>query len=188
MGTARNTMFEGNEFSQVVRFYEQLRKEVYVHTETIDPQFKCLEISHSDAIKADTWQTINHTRERSQWSWLHAYKCYNSKSSFKRFDLCIKNGSNLVGLAYGMPTKSKGKLKIDIIESTPVKKDKLNCSIFEIISTGSQAYAALLGANEIRLMNPLNEELSKFYSRFGYERVEPAKKNLGIYCSMRLEG
>ncbi len=188
MQSVKNTTLDGNDFAQVVRFYERLRKEIYKHTESIHPQFKCYEIKHSDATIADTWRSVNHTKERSQWSWKYAYQCYNSKSSFKRFDLCIKNGAHPIGLAYGMPTKSKGKLKIDIIESTPIKEHKLNNSVFEIISTGAQAYAALLGANEIRIMNPLNEALSNFYNRFGYERVEPSRKKLGVYCSMKLEG
>ena len=188
MSTARDTIFNSNDFASVVRFYNLLRKEVYEHTEALHPPFKCSKITLSDAINADTWRTVNHRAERSEWSWVQAFKNYDSKSAFKRFDLCVKNGSNLVGLAYGMPTKAKTKLKIDIIESTPIKEHKLNGGAFEIISTSAQAYAALLGADEIRIMNPLNKELSNFYGRFGYERVEPVKKSLGVYCSMKLEG
>ena len=87
-----------------------------------------------------------------------------------------------------MPTQAKTKLKINIIEATPIEEHKKNTQIFELISTAAQYYAILLGADEVRIMNPLNADLSDYYATFGYNLVAPAKGKIGTYYSLKLEG
>lgn len=140
-----------------------------------------------DAIQADKWRHIDTNKGRNNWSWESAYRLYRRKSGFKRFDLSVKSGANVTGLSYGEPSQAKTKLKIDIVEATPFKKHKQNTQIFDVISTAAQFYAVLLGADEVRIMNPLNDDLVNYYCSFGYDYVTPKKTKLGVYCSMKVE-
>ncbi|PUA28444.1 MAG: hypothetical protein B0W54_18545 [Cellvibrio sp. 79] len=180
-------VFSELSFKEVASYYGELRQALYEELNEIYPWFKCGRISHSDAIQADQWRHLVKSPARAEWRWVDAYSFYNRKNAFKRFDLCIKNGSNVVGLAYGEPTVSKSTLKIDIIEATPYQEYKKGIKTFEVVSRAAQYYAILLGADEVRIMNPLSKELANYYCSFGYEYVEPRAKHIGVYCSMKIE-
>jgi hypothetical protein len=183
MSGARSKDFSNLTFSETINYYNELRMVLYDQLKQEYPIFSYNPIIFSDAIQADSWEGDG----RNEWSWQKAYEIYRGNSNFKRFDLCIKQGVHVSGLTYGMPTKTKTKLKIDIIESTPFSEHKNNHKIFEIISTAAQYYAHLLGADEVRIMNPLNQDLTKYYCSFGYEHIVPTKKKFSSYCSMKRE-
>ncbi|GAB1257841.1 hypothetical protein NBRC116494_23430 [Aurantivibrio plasticivorans] len=187
MNNARNKDLSQLNFVEVRNYYSELRHVLYGQINETYPWFKCGPIGVQDVMQADAWRIQDDSPSRSEWRWSDAYSVYNRKSCFKRFDLCVKSGSNVAGLSYGLPTVSKSALKIDIIEATPYTEHKKNTQIFEIISTAAQFYAILLGADEVRIMNPLSEQLSDYYCSFGYEYVEPRKKRFGVYCSMKVE-
>lgn len=186
MTTARDKDFSQFSFSETANHYTTLRNILYQELNNNYPSFNCSNITLSDALQADKWRQLDSNPARQEWSWSHAYSAYIRKSEFKRFDLCVKNSGFVCGLAYGRPSRAKTQLKIDIIESTPIEHHKNNTRVFEIISKGAQYYAILLGADEIRIMNPLNKELVKYYASFGYDFVENKKKRLGVYCSMKI--
>lgn len=183
MSGARSKDFSNHTFLETKQYYNELRKVLYDQLKEDFVGFNFTPITFADAVQADAWKG----KGRDEWSWKAAYEVYQRKSSFKRFDLCIKHAGFVSGLTYGMPTQTKTKLKVDIIESTPFREHKNNQKIFEIISTAAQYYAVLLGADEVRIMNPLNDDLVKYYCSYGYEFVEPVKKKLGTYCSMKIE-
>ncbi len=181
MANARNEDFSNLTFHQTVNYYRDLRAVLYNQLKSEYSQFNFNPISYSDAAQADSWQGDS----RNEWSWKSAYLIYQRKNRFKRFDLSIKNGISVCGLSYGMPTKSK--LKMDIIEATPYFHHKNNTKIFSLISQAAQYYALLLGANEVRIMNPLNEKLINHYCSYGYDYVQPGKSRIGNYCSINVE-
>lgn len=187
MTTAKDMDFSQLTFREVTAYYRELRQVLYDEINQSYPWFKCGAIRLEDAIHADSWRLKDKSPSRTEWKWVDAYTAYNRKSFFKRFDLGMRSGSNVVGLSYGLPTVSKSALKIDIIEATPYSEHKKNTRIFEVISTAAQYYAILLGADEVRIMNPLSEQLTDYYCSFGYNYVEPQKKRLGVYCSMKIE-
>ncbi len=183
MANAKSEDFSNFTFHETVNYSQDLRAVLYDQLKSEYSQFNFTPISYSDAAQADLWQGHG----RNEWSWKSAYSIYQRKSGFKRFDLSIKNGINVCGLSYGMPTKSKSKLKIDIIESTPYHRHKNNTKIFGLISQAAQYYALLLGANEVRIMNPLNEKLINHYCSYGYDYIQPRKSKIGNYCSINIE-
>lgn len=188
MAMAKDKAFSDLSFNEVVSYYSDLRKILYEEINVMYPWFKCGAIGHSDAIQADGWRLLDKNPDRTEWRWVDAYSVYNRKNTFKRFDLCIKNGNNVVGLSYGLPTVSRSSLKIDIIEATPYEKHKKDVKVFELVSRAAQYYAVLLGADEVRIMNPLSKYLADYYCSFGYEYVEPKTKRMGVYCSMKIGG
>ena len=188
MTSARDTDCSGLSFSEALRFYGDLRKVLYDEMRVVFPGFMCSPISMRHAVEADGWVSAEHTASRSMWRWVDAHQYYNDKKRFKRYDIAINAGGNLLGLAYGMPSQAKTKLKVNILEGTPYKVHKKNTRIFELISESAQIYADLLGADEVRIMRPVNEDVANYYCSYGYEFVEPAGKNIPVYCSLKLRG
>lgn len=106
---------------------------------------------------------------------------------FKRFDIAFKSSGKLAGLAYGVPTAHKTGLKIDLIEATPIRDDKHGRKVFELISYSAQVYAAMLGADEIRIMKPTTASTRAYYESWGYDYVDNSEKpSRPDYCVMRL--
>lgn len=183
METARDTEFNGD-FKKVKLFYRELRKELYKDVQQRYGQFNATSISYNDCIIADSWRRIEPKR-RSDWQWVIEHQGY--QKSFKRFDIAFKQSGKLVSLSYGEPTQHKASLKVDLIESTPFKEDKLGVKAFEAISYAAQVYAAMLGADEIRIMKPTSPESRSYYCSFGYEYVSNSHKpSLPDYCVMKL--
>lgn len=186
MTSARDTDFKNFSFAQTRQFYSDLRTALFEEANERWVNLNITPISYADAKEADTWANLG-PPERSAWSWIDAYGAYNRRDSFKRFEICVKRGGRVLGLSYGIPTKSKTKLKVDIIEATPYREHKQDTKVFEVISETAQMYAVLLGADEVRIMNPLNEKLTAYYCSYGYQYVESAKKSLGVYCSLKIK-
>lgn len=185
--SARDVDFSNYGFRDLVVFYKQLRSTLYEEVRSEYPDFSAGPISLSDAIMADTWDSFDPGKGRNKLEWIKSYHYYTNKKRFKRFDLAIHRGGNLVGLSYGMPSQTKTKLKVNILEGTPINEHKNDIRVFEMISVSAQLYGYLLGANEVRIMRPLNQKVTDHYCSFGYEYVEPAEKNMPVYCSLMLE-
>lgn len=176
---------ELNSFKSAVRLYSELRALLYEQMNSRYPGFNFTPVSLNDAITANSWKS-DETKDRGFIDWISCHRYYNAKSRFKRFDLSVKSASDLVSIAYGMPSRGKTKLNIDVIEATPIANHKMGYKAFEVISTAAQIYGVLLGADEIRIMRPINDKVMEHYCKLGYEFCEPAKKSLPVYCSMSL--
>ncbi len=183
---SNSSLNPSSEYRDAVLFYKDLRKLMYEEINQEFPVFHCSLITMEHARQADSWMGADHSPSRNAWSWVNAYQYYTDKKRFRRFDLSICGGGRLVGLSYGMPSQAKTKLKVNLIEATPFEAHKQNTRIFEVISEAAQIYAYLLGADEVRIMRPVNEDVAKYYCSFGYEYVEPIRKNMPVYCSLKL--
>ena len=183
MTSARETVFSG-EFAEVKEFYTELRKMLYKRVTQRYPSFYATPISHSDCVLADSWAKED-PRGRNDWFWTVEYPSY--QKLFKRFDIAFKQNNKLVSLSYGIPTAHKTGLKVNLIESTPFKADKLGERGFEQIAYAAQVYAAMLGADEIRIMKPTSERTRSYYCSYGFEYVSNKNKpSLPDYCIMKL--
>ncbi len=178
-------------YSETIDYYRQLRNLCYQHTlnehKNSLSAFTLDEISFGAAQMADGWKktTENVYREhRSKWSWV--VMCNNYCNQPKRFDIAVWQGGQLCGLSYGVPTKRKTKLRLELIEASPLTNNPLRRQITTIITSSAINYAMLLGANELRMMSPANEKVVKYYKSFGYK---PVRNRLGLteYTSLELE-
>ncbi|MDN3637366.1 hypothetical protein QWY82_00970 [Simiduia curdlanivorans] len=187
MQSARDMDFSELEFREITKFYKSLRGLLYTDLAANFPGLQFGSISEQDAVTADKWDSIDPNKGRDLINWRSAYKYYSAKSRFKRFDLRIKDGSNLIGLSYGMPSQVKTQLKIDLIEGTPISLHKGKTKALEVVTYAAQMYGILLGANEIRIMRPINKAVIDLYDQYGFSYVESQSKRMPSYCSMKLE-
>lgn len=183
MTTARDTIFSGD-FGEVAQFYSELRRRLYKRASQKFSSFIATPISYRDCIQADSWAQ-EEPKRRNDWHWTAEHSGY--QKAFKRFDIAFKQGQKLVSLSYGMPTAHSSGLKINLIESTPFKDDKLGFKGFELISYAAQVYAAMLGADEIRIMRPTSVKTRSYYEAQGYHYVSQVHKpSLPDYCVLKL--
>lgn len=76
----------------------------------------------------------------------------------------------------GRPTYSGRSLRLDFVEARP-RELGARPAVFDEVLVAYGIYARLINAKQIRIMNPLNEEVKSYYSSFGYTYV-PTKNYL----------
>ncbi len=79
-------------------------------------------------------------------------------------------GNNLFALSMGRPTYNGSNLRLDVVEARPQSLGE-RPSIFGIVLLAYGIYARLINANEIRIMNPINNDIKNYYEAFGYQYV-----------------
>ncbi len=112
-----------------------------------------------------------HPSRRVAWEWDAVQKKYRTHP--KRFELSIWHRKLfLTGAAIGRPTWGKGKLRLDFIEASPIKSQLSGLIVDLVIFTG-EAYADIIGATQIRIMSPVNEDVKRLYlskDDFSYDK------------------
>ena len=107
------------------------------------------------------------------WNWTQGYSAFRFRYP-KRFELAVWAASGLVALSMGRPTYEGHHLRLDFVEARP-RELGTRPQVFQEILLAYQVYARLLGANQIRIMHPINETVRDYYRRFGYTYI--AKKD-----------
>lgn len=83
--------------------------------------------------------------------------------------MALWHGTSLVSLSLGRPTYNGSKLRLDFIEGNPEKPDGIKA--FEHTFIAMVGYAQVLGADELRVMNPINSDVKRYYETFGLNYV-----------------
>lgn len=110
--------------------------------------------------KAREWD--NSPLRRVDWNWHKGVDHYAWRNP-KRFELAIwYRDLFLCGLSLGRPTWSGSKLRLDFIEASP-KKTPLTGLITDITISAVETYADAIGAVQLRIMNPVNDQVKKHY-------------------------
>ena len=89
------------------------------------------------------------------------------------------NGNGYISLTLGRPTYYGTALRLDFIEANPEKPKDI--AVFPIVLFAMIVYAEALGANEIRVIEPINQDVKRYYESSGLTYV--AK---GDYLYIRL--
>ncbi|MBL1260124.1 MAG: hypothetical protein COB33_012280 [Thiotrichaceae bacterium] len=108
------------------------------------------------------------TSRRVDWDWTDGYTSFKFRYP-KRFELAIWSGNELVSLTMGRPTYSGTALRLDFTEASPDKAKELKvipAVLFVMIT-----YAEILGAEQIRVMNPINDDVKNYYKSVGLTYV-----------------
>ncbi len=69
---------------------------------------------------------------------------------------------------------------LDVIEGNPGERE---IKVFPAVIAAMAVYASALGADEIRVMNPINQSVKKYYTNEGFTYVSN-----GNYLYKRLSG
>lgn len=113
------------------------------------------------------WES--HPDRRVMWSWQHWASRYAAIYP-KRFELAIWFHSKLCSVSLGRPTWSAGKLRLDFIESSP-EKTPLTGQTVKLTVLVAETYADIIGAEQIRIMNPVNNKVRSHYEAMGFTYV-----------------
>jgi len=117
------------------------------------------------------WATA--MNRRVNWDWVTGYSLFKFRYP-KRFEIALWDSSMLIGLSLGRPTFKGTGLRLDVVEGSP-KELGDRPGIIEMMLLAYTVYARLIKASEIRIMNPINETVKKYYESYGYTYV--AKKD-----------
>lgn len=100
------------------------------------------------------------------WPWGSDYRDYSYRNP-KRFELAAWYGNTLAGLSLGRPSYAGTRLRLEFIESRP-SSSPLKGRIVPITISVAELYANVIGAEELRIIDPIDEKLIEYYSSFGY--------------------
>ena len=84
----------------------------------------------------------------------------------KAFDLSVWYGNSLCSLTLGRPTYKGTAVRLDFIERFN-HNSLFSSEMFPVSLLAYEAYGKVIGASQIRIMNPENEKLIKYYSSHG---------------------
>ncbi|MCF6325226.1 MAG: hypothetical protein L3J89_13050, partial [Gammaproteobacteria bacterium] len=113
------------------------------------------------------------------WNWSDGNKSFKFRYP-KRFELALWHKNELVSLSLGRPTYSGMGLRLDVIEGSPEDRE---IKVFPAVIAAMTVYASALGAEEIRVMNPINQAVKDYYSKEGFTFVTK-----GNYLYKKLSG
>ncbi len=121
----------------------------------------------SAALKASQlWQCSS--RRKVDWDWIDGFGAFKFRYP-KRFEMALWQDGCLMSLSLGRPTYQGQRLRLDFIEGNPERPKGIR--LFEVTFLAMVGYAEALGAKELRIMNPINDEVSRYYQRFGFKYV-----------------
>lgn len=135
--------------------YQRLRE--FAYRDTME-EFRDIEVGGirlSDVVAADLWKYADFSgarKQRSTWHWSAEFPAYQRLP--QRFDIAIWRGNTLGALCYGQPSKAKGRLRLNLIESTPIRPTPLGMRAFPVIGYAAATYAELIGASELWVLDP----------------------------------
>jgi hypothetical protein len=122
---------------------------------------------------AKTWSSYQ--SRAVNWDWGFGYQAYSRRYP-KRFELATWYGSVLAGLALGRPSYMGSHLRLDFVEALP-EKNPLKGRIVPIAISVAELYGAIIGASQLRIIDPIHTNLIDYYTSFGYTYIKHGTKN-----------
>ncbi|MGZ4953597.1 MAG: hypothetical protein ACXV8Q_00675 [Methylobacter sp.] len=124
-----------------------------------------------DALTAwqQSWDSVNQrTPPDGGWDW--QYKLYEASKKYSKRLVSIavwSDNSCLCGLAICSKSRGNRVLSLHYLEGSPVEQHPLSGYVFQIIDSTLQEYGYLINANDIRIMQPVDNLISH-YNFYGY--------------------
>jgi len=175
-------------FAEVAQRYEAWRDTARAATvrQLGIPGLQLTAMSDHWAFLADTWKTFPAPyRPPAPWSWAAHWRVY--KREIKNFNLCVHFHGTLAGLSLGRPTHSKTALRLEVVEGHPDPDHPLRGKVVPISLLCSELYARVIGARQVRLMEP-HLPLIAYYRSFGYSLIPKAGAADRNYLYKNLDG
>lgn len=123
---------------------------------------------NANALNASKEWTSSKTRIKN-WDWVEGYSVFKFRYP-KRFEMALWESKKLIGLSMGRPTYQGSALRLDVVEASPTDLGD-RPAIFDAVLLGYGIYARLINAKQIRIMNPVNEQVKSYYEKFSYKYV-----------------
>jgi len=152
-------------FKTIQRYDESRKQARELAKKGLPRHLKRLTLAPVDNFALIAFRAIDKEAHRTvDWDWNFAPKY--CKRYPKAFDLSVWNGNSLCSLSLGRPTYKGTEMRLDFIEkftNNPV----FSGDMFGISLLAYEAYGKIIGARQLRIMNPENEKLIKYYSSYG---------------------
>lgn len=156
--------------------YEILRKTaIEIAYSDLSPQEKSqfkFNIINQSALNA-TIDWGKSPARRVNWDWIDGYAAFKFRYP-KRFETAIWFQEKLINISMGRPTYNGNSLRLDFVEASPKDLGE-RPSVFNEVLVAYGIYARMINAKQIRIMNPINNDVKKYYESFGYTYI--AKKD-----------
>jgi hypothetical protein len=168
--------------------YREYRAEVFKHVKQAltysDAHYISLkDIDTPALIQARLWEQI--PERKVDFNWENDYQIYRKRYP-KRFELAIWHQNRLESLALGRPSYNGSRVRLELVERLATNS-QLKGRAFLITELCLIAYANLIGADEIRVMEPINESVKNYYVSRGYTYVPSTGSiNFPDYCVKKL--
>jgi hypothetical protein len=156
---------QSSHLKTIQRYNEPRKQARELAKKGLPPHLKSLKLKAVDNIALIAFKALRKTAQRDvDWDWNFASK-YCTRYP-KAFDLSVWHGNSLCSLSLGRPTYKGTEMRLDFIEkftNNPV----FSGDMFGVSLIAYEAYAKVIGACQLRIMNPENEKLIKYYSSYG---------------------
>lgn len=159
-------------YPSVIAYYQALREAVWSITQESWPHAEIRGIDNRTVKLADSWKDMrgDHLRSsRAAWDWEPEYKAYKNKP--KRYEMSVWVDDQLCGLCYGFASQHGSKVRMNLIEPTPVRPSPLGEAVFPILSFGATIYANLIEADEVWILDPVQGAVD-YYKSQGFSSPE----------------
>jgi hypothetical protein len=148
--------------------YSEVRKQALSATMGVLNNQIVLKTINSEALNA-TKQWANSSTRIKNWDWIQNYNSFRFQYP-KRFEMALWEYNKLIGITMGRPTFNGTAMRLDVVEASPSDLGERS-NIFETVLLAYGIYANLINAKQIRIMNPVNDRVKRYYESFGYKYV-----------------
>jgi len=173
-------------YASTIKKYDLYRKEAREITKNALPEYlEKLMLNGIDLKAITAFKTWKDAPERKvDWDWTFASR-YCAKYP-KAFDLSVWSGNTLLSLTLGRPTYRGASIRMDFIERTS-RLTIYSGELFGVSQLAYETYGRLIGAESIRLVEPMNQKLITYYtSKDGGFKSFPAKQGNPHYLEKKL--
>lgn len=116
--------------------------------------------------EADRWKLHELGRpQRASWEWCKEYDFYQRRPN--RFEISLSKGGVLGALCYGQLSKQGSRLRMNLIESTPIRPTPLGQRALPVLSYAAAVFADICGADELWVLDP-DPNLEGLYKSEGF--------------------
>lgn len=168
--------------------YREYRAEVFKYVKNAltysDSQYiNLMDIDMRALTQARLWDRI--PGRKVDFDWENDSRIYRKRYP-KRFELAIWYQGRLESLALGRPSYNGSRVRLDLVERL-AGNSHLKGRAFLITELCLIAYANLLGADEVRIMEPINDSVKNYYVSRGYAYVPSSGADyFPDYCVKKL--
>ncbi|MEY4591013.1 MAG: hypothetical protein RL497_3089 [Pseudomonadota bacterium] len=156
--------------------YEEYRKKARSISTDVLPDYlrqatKLKSIDSSALAAASVW--ADDPARHVNWDWIFA-----NRYTFRHpnaFDLSVWVGNTLCSLSLGRPSHNGKFMRLDYLEKAP-SQCPFSSDMVGITLVAYQTYATLIGAKQLRIIDPINDKVLKSYLRHGGFSYQKAKQ------------
>ena len=148
--------------------YHQYRQLVYETTMEQFPGVVAREITLLDCHTADGWESLDcpgGRAARGGWEWVKELPFYRRRPN--RFEISLHAGGTLCALCYGKTSQHGTRVRMNLIESIPIRPNPLGHRALTVLSFAAAAFADITGATEVWVLDPA-PQLEGLYQSAGF--------------------